>query len=521
MSKKDLSRRSFIRLSALAASGAVVAACSPVTATPSTPAAPTSPAGQAPTMASAPTEAVSQATQAAAPTQAPAEGEAVLQWWDHYQPLEPLHKKLFEQYSAAHPNVKVEQTVFNPPDLGKALQLAYPNNQAPDVHTLAGVTYPASALIDEGWLAPLDEYIDEEWKGKFPNGSFIEGLNVFGGKVYSFPTFSFLQYTNVTWWNKQLAADAGVNPETDFLSWDSLRASVKKITDKGGGQTFGWIEGIGFVDRMADHMNDIAMAAGSPGPIDFKTGEYQYATDPYVNGIEWWMAMANDGSLFPSSNTLDMRNGRARWVTGVACVFFDGPWNPGAVLTIAPDFADSMGVSPCPTPDGKPGIIGRGPATTNFWLSAQSKAPQHGAGLMKMLISDEYQIGLAERQDQPPLMASAVEKANVHPTYKQQMKFFANSVRLVPQPQVRNSLVNDVNAEMKPIHPNLGEIIQGAISGDVKDVKKALQEFNDATSAERDRAVKVVQGKGGKVSQDDWVFSDWTQGKDYLTKPNA
>jgi multiple sugar transport system substrate-binding protein len=71
---------------------------------------------------------------------------------------------------------------------------------------------------------------------------------------------------------------------------------------------------------------------------------------------------------------------------------------------------------------------------------------------------------------------------------------------------------------MKPIHPNLGEIIQGAITGDVKDVKATLKEFNDAMTKERERAIKVVQGKGGKVSVDDWAFSDWTRGQDYTTK---
>ncbi len=468
------------------------------------------------------TQAAPKPTDKPAATVAPTEGAVVLQWWDHFQPLEPLHKKMFETYRKTFPNVEVKQTVFNPADMGKALQLAYPNKQAPDVHTLAGISLPPAALIKEGWFAPLDAYIDDAWKKQFPAGTFVESINVFGGKVYSFPIFSFRQYTNVTWFNIKLATDAGVDPAKDLLSWDGFRAAAKKITDKGKGQVFGWIEGIGFVDRMADHMNDIAKTAGAPGPISWKTGEYQYATDPYVKSVEWWKAMAQDGSLFPASNTLDMRNGRARWVTGVACMFFDGPWNPGAVVGLDKAFMSNMGVAPCPTPDGKPGIIGRGPIAGDFWISAQSKSPKHAAGILKGLVSEEHQMGLAERMDQPPLLTSAIEKSpNVHATYKQQMKYFADSVRLEPVPAIRNPMVNDVVSEMKPIHPNLGEIIQGAITGDVKDVKASLKEFNDAMTKERERALKVVQGKGSKVSIDDWVFSDWTPGQDYTTKPAA
>jgi multiple sugar transport system substrate-binding protein len=231
--------------------------------------------------------------------------------------------------------------------------------------------------------------------------------------------------------------------------------------------------------------------------------------------------MANDGSLFPGSTTLDMRNGRARWVTGTSAIFFDGPWNIGAVQSIAPEFMDLVGVAPNPTPDGKPGFIGRNPSFPEFWVSAQTKNPKHAVSLVTMLTSKEHNIGLAERMDQPPLMLDVVEQANVHPTYKQVIKYFSDTVRLQPVPQIRNPLVNDVTAAMKDIHPNLGEIIQGAISGEVKDVRAALTEFNTAVSAEREAAIKTVQGKGGEVSLDDWVFSDWTPGTDYVTKPNS
>lgn len=516
MSSQKLSRRKFIRLSTLAASGAVIAACSPVTETPA--AEPAQPQA---------TEAVAAATEpaAAAPTATTAaaapEGDIVLQWWDHFQPLEPLHKKVFEQYKAAHPNVSVEHTVFNPPEQGKALQLAYPNNQAPDVHSLAGINFPAAALVDEGWFTPLDEYVTDEWKNSLPAGSFIEGHNTFDGKIYSFPIFSFRQYVNLLWYNKQLVEQAGVDPVNDFATWDGVRAAAKKITDQGGGSVFGWIEGISFVDRMRDHIVDAAMGAGSPGVIDFKTGEYQYNTDPFVNAVEWWVAMANDGSLFPGSTTLDMRNARARWVTGVAGIFFDGPWNPGSVLSIDPAFMDSLGVAPNPTPDGKPGFIGRNPSFPEFWVSSQTKNPKHAVGLVTMLTSREHNIGLAERMDQPPLMLDVVEEANVHPTYKQSIQYFSDTARLQPVPQIRNPFVNDVTAAMKDIHPNMGEIIQGAISGEVKDIRGALTTYNDAMTAEREAAIKTVNDKGGKVSIEDWVFSDWVRGEDYVTKPNA
>jgi multiple sugar transport system substrate-binding protein len=68
---------------------------------------------------------------------------------------------------------------------------------------------------------------------------------------------------------------------------------------------------------------------------------------------------------------------------------------------------------------------------------------------------------------------------------------------------------------MKDVRPNLGDLIQGAFSGDVTDYAAALKDYSDKMSAERERAVKAVQNRGVKVSLDDWVFTNWDPTQDY------
>jgi multiple sugar transport system substrate-binding protein len=82
-------------------------------------------------------------------------------------------------------------------------------------------------------------------------------------------------------------------------------------------------------------------------------------------------------------------------------------------------------------------------------------------------------------------------------------------------PQIRNPEVASVITEMKPITPNLGEIIMGAFSGAITDLRGALRTYNTAMTAERDRAIAAVQAKGIKVSKADWVFANWDPDKDY------
>lgn len=447
-----------------------------------------------------------------------AQDEIVMQWWDHFLPLQPLTESVFAAYKEANPNVTVEYSVFSPPDLGQALQLAYPNDQAPDVHALAGINVPIAALQAEGWFAPLGPHVSDEWKNSLPESIFIEGRTTFGGELYSFPIFSFRWHEALTWFDKQILEEAGYDPEVGPRTWDEFRDAAQKITANGGGTVFGWTQGIGHIDRMGATLTRLAHLAGSSGEFDWSTGEYAYGSDAFVNALEFLVSMERDGSLFPTGITIDTRNARSRWATGSGGLFMDGPWNPGVLQGNFPEFLEVVGVSQAPVPDlGTPAYTYSSPKSGDFWISAQSQYPEHAAAILQEFTSESYQIALAERMDQPPLDLDTVAKANVHPTYSKSMDLFRDIVRLAPDPLVKNPAVAEVLSRMNDIRPNLGEIVQGAIAGEVTDISGTLQAYSDQLSAERERAISEAQAEGFEVSQDDWVFSNWDPAADYTS----
>lgn len=446
-------------------------------------------------------------------SQAAAQEQVTIAWWDQFLPLEQYHRSIWDAYQQANPEVTVEYTVYNPQEMGQALQLAYESQQMPDVHSLAGLGVPPEQLVRNGWFQPLTN--GDAIRQALPEGSLIEGFTTFENQIFSFPLFTFRQYTTLNWYNRSLLEQAGLDPETGPRTWDEFRQAAKAITDAGGGRLFGWIQGLSFTERLGTHAEELAQAAGAPGPIDFRTGEYAYATDPFVQAIEFLVSLQQDGTIFPASSTLDARTARARWATGVAGMFLDGPWNVGVVQTEFGDFLEQVGVAPIPTPDGQASTIAKPPAGGVFWISSQSQNPDIAADLLAQFTTPEYYVGLAERMDQPPLDLAAVEQAEVHPTYRQAIQSFEERVRLAPSAIARNPVVAQVNAEMTDIHPNLGEITQGAFSGDVTDVRAALQQYVDQLTAERERAIGVVQQAGGQVSLDDWVFPNWDPAQDF------
>jgi len=438
-----------------------------------------------------------------------AQESVTLRWWDHFQPLIPLHDQLIATYGEAHPGVTVDHQVMNPADMMQSLQLAFRGGEAPDITSVPDSLAVVSQLLQAGRFAPLADTVVLD--KPFQQEALFEGMHVVNGQVHTFPTFSFRYHSTSLWFHKAMMEEAGLDPEAGPASWDEIADAARKATT---GNRYGLLLPIQFAARMEAHLRDLAQMAGGVGDIDWKTGEYAFASDEFVAALEFLLSFQSDGSLHPASSSLDARQGRVRWAAGEAAMFTDGPWNSGVLLGLDAAVLDGIGVQPNPGRSGS-GTVQVAPAPGTFWITAQSQNQADASGILGLMTSDEFYVALAERMDQPPLDLSAVDRANVHPTYKRVIAGYADSVRLAPEPLIRNPDVAKVYAEMRTVSPGLGEIIQGVFAGAVPDIRQALQDYADARTAERDRAIGVAVENGAQVSVEDWVFDNWELGTDF------
>ena len=443
-----------------------------------------------------------------------------LTWWDHQGNQRSLHKSIFATFAKSSGGMRVQYTFRNAAKMGQALQLAKQSNQLPDVHTNAGLQIPVPALIKAGWVAPLD--LDDAAMGRL-KGQLLDGLHVFDGKVYSFPGFNFRSYSAAIWFNTKITAKADLDPDDPPQTYDEFRAAVRKAGKAAGDKVYGWVWNGGMTPRMEDQVNDMAQAAGFEGGAGtlYRTGEVAYHSEPYLNVIEFLLSMSRDNLILPGFTTLDDQIARSKWVAGSAAYMMDGPWNPGVIRESYPDFRDSLGVGPIPMPERGPVRCYAAPLGGDYWLSPSASAEQQKAAnrlLGGYFTTEDYYVDLAGWMPQPPLDLSAVDKSDAYPSWKKLVGWMAKQVFQAPVPVVKNVDVTKVQAETNQIKPGLGDIVQGALSGDIKNVKKALKDLSDKVSAERDRAMKAAKAQGAKVSQDDYAFPNWQPGADYTTK---
>ncbi|GHA24993.1 hypothetical protein GCM10007989_20820 [Devosia pacifica] len=435
--------------------------------------------------------------------------EGTLAWWDHFQPLAELHERMWANYAAESGGVPVEHTVMNPSDMMQSLQLAFRSGEAPDVASIPDSLAVISQLLRAGRFASLTDAVSLD--KPVQREALFDGMHIVDGEVYSFPIFSFRWHTTALWFHKQMLEEAGMDPDAGPRDWDQIAAAAQATTGNG---RYGLLLPIQFTGRMEAHLDDLAQMAGGVGPIDWRTGQYTFAGDQYVEALEFLLSFQENGTLHPASSSLDARQGRVRWAAGEAAMFTDGPWNSGSLASNMPDVIDGIGVVTNPMRSAG-STMQVGPAAGTFWVTEQSQMREQASELLAMMTTDEYYVALAERMDQPPLDLSAVERADVHETYRTIVREYPETVRLAPEPLIRNPDIAQVYAQMRTVSPGLGEIIQGAFAGAVPDIRATLQEYQDAMTAERDRAISVARENGAQVSVDDWIFENWEQGTDF------
>jgi multiple sugar transport system substrate-binding protein len=406
--------------------------------------------------------------------------------------------------------VAVEYSYNEPGKATEALQLANQSKQLPDIFSPQVIGLPLPALVEAGWAHPLE--LSDEAIGRLPEGSFVEGLTMLDGVIYGLPAFADRQYVACTWYNAQIAEEVGFEGPK---SYDDFLAALKAIADHG--EYAPMTIALGAAPRMREQMDDLAQAGGFPGyqGLRYDTGEYNYDHDAYVTAIELYKEVSDRGWLLPGTNSLQIPDARGRFSAGNVGFHIDGPYSPGGVRALNPDFLPTMAVAGILTPEGEQAANARGARISDWLVSGNSANPEAATRVLESFTQDDYQAALAEAMDAPPINLDAVEEADVIEPYAWLAKDFAANVFRAPQAQVRNPEANQALALTTPVAPHLGDIVQGYLGGQISDLKGELVKLSDAFSRDLDAAIEKAKAAGASVSRADWEFGDWQRGQDY------
>ncbi|AXK31617.1 extracellular solute-binding protein [Streptomyces armeniacus] len=435
----------------------------------------------------------------------------------------------WEEFAAAyekkHGNISVDYAALPWNRIEEVAPLGIRNGTAHDILQLPQ-SMPLAKAVAEGWVAPVNDLIPdfEKWRAGFPEGTFVEGVQVFDGKLYAVPPASEQRHQALLHYNTRLMEEAGYDPQAKPLTWDQFRAAAKKITKQGNGRSYGFVLEVAQPERLEFLVHYLASSARSAsvnyrphGFIDPRKGEFAYTDDAFAEAIELLLALKKDGSVFPGSSSLTAPEAWPRVLRGHAGMVAAGPWVTEQWQEEKPDFDFGVAGHPVAGPDGYPmsyPMFG----TDGVVVFAKSKAKPVVGDVLSYLgsLAGQQAWGKIVGAGNPPINEQAREaaKKGASPQARQCLKL-ADAMRSRPEPVTRNSQVTLLAEKQKQVTPSFGEVVQALFLGKTDDVRGELRKLSDRSDRLLDKAVADARKEGVKVSREDFVFPDWDPSRDY------
>lgn len=325
----------------------------------------------------------------AARVPASAQEKVTIRWW-HIQTAEAqaaFWQQVADEFMAQHPNVNIEITILENEAFKSRLVTVMQAGDPPDLFQSwgGGVLWK---YADAGLVRNIAPELEGEWKDSFAAKAALElyGRN---GEYYGVPW---------TWgavgifYNKDLFAKAGLDPENPPQTWDEFLAAIKALKDAGITPI-----ALGEKDKWTGHFWWVYLAlriGGGDAFLKAYNREGAFTDEPFVKAGEYLKQLI-DLDPFPEGY-LGMNYGDQQTVMldEAAAMELMGQWAPGAYQGNSPEKAavllPKLGWFPFPLVEGGAGnpgdVLGGGDG-----FAVGANAPDETVEFLKYITSVEVQ----------------------------------------------------------------------------------------------------------------------------------
>lgn len=251
----------------------------------------------------------------AGPAAQPADGEApaddepitlvVWYWGEQEAPgTQAFMEEAVARYEEQNPNIDVEAVLQETDSLYPAFRAAAEAGEGPDIQFFFGGVF----TLEDAWLgnlAPISDFWTEEELANIPSGQRAETF--WDGKQWGLP---FYQIGTFWAYNKEMFADAGLDPENPPETWDDWMAACDALSEAGytpvgTGFKDGWLGGwmVSYLGQQnMNSIEDLMQAVRGEASL----------TEPIY--AEWWVRweeMKDRGCFNEDIMSLDLYQGQA------------------------------------------------------------------------------------------------------------------------------------------------------------------------------------------------------------------
>lgn len=248
-----------------------------------------------------------------------AEEKTIVTIWQRASGPSGAMQAWIENFNASQDEIEV---VYEPygENYNNILNMALNNESGPDIFEISSSGAPVCDFAKAGHAAALDDLLTEEYKADFVADTFTMKSFQYEGKIYGVPTR--LQHYKLLY-NKDLFEQNGLTPPTTL---EEMRECARIITENGNGEVYGFGLYGNYGACWFRHVDMINIARGVSGAygFDYATGKFDFSTQEKV--LNFWVDMANDGSLLPGGMSMGVEQMRAYFAAGMVGMIIDGGW---------------------------------------------------------------------------------------------------------------------------------------------------------------------------------------------------
>ncbi|WP_328999673.1 extracellular solute-binding protein [Kribbella sp. NBC_00709] len=450
--------------------------------------------------------------------------KTTITYWDWYASQAGWVDNEIKLFQQAHPDIAVKKTTQVSDKYADLVSLAYRSNNPPDI-LMVPKSPQLSQQVSQDWLLPVDKWATKSWQAGFPSDSFVEGVDVFGGKVYTAP-FAAPAPSLQLYVHHGVFKDAGLTQADGSVklpkTWDDVTAAAEAIASKSGGKVAPFGFGNSTNTTLAWWLDLFVRGAGSPGGaavggidgMDYRVGQWTFGSDRnYLDVINLLLEWKNKNWFYPNSMSISDEQARAFFERGRFGMTVGGVWNQPEWSQHK--FTDYSLVT-LPSPGGDPKALFYGPPGGRF-VAVSSKTPHadEAWAWFDWLYSPDAGKRWVEQGQGLSVYAKNNDPKSVTFAPFAQYVGMSGAAVVGPQPAIRNPKVSAV--QLAAVKPDINDVLAGLYTGQLKDPHSALTELEGKMNQALGDAIKKAPGASAK----DFVFPDWDLTKAYTTKPGA
>ena len=420
------------------------------------------------------TEASSAAAESTEKAAAGQEDKITITYWNTNRHDQEYMAPLIEEFNNTNTdNIYIDYQIYAE-NYAQMLDLSFSTDSAPDVFQISNDGL--ATIVEKGYALDVTPFMTDEYKERFGEGAFVEGINMIDGKIYSLP---YAASAVRLFYNQDIFDRVGI--EAPPASLEELVADAKLITEQLSGEGIYGIAGnyksSAAILRTIDPV--VMVSGGTRCGFDYKNGKYDFTS--YKPILEAFREMYEGGYAFPGSEALDIDPLRTQFAAGKIGMYMSlSHAEPGVY---ASQFPTDINWSCAYIPAAGGVIKGKQQLWTggySFAVNVNTAHPEEAWKVMEFLHSDEVMSGYYTAGLGTVMIPTAVEKAETPESVKKMP-----ALELTDNDRNYPALPNGLKVEGKDYASVFVEVIFG-----MTDADKAIADLNKRYNEAYDKMVE-------------------------------